>query len=572
MSSDLILLHAPSVYDFRQESILYGPVSDLVPSSPVFELYPIGLTSIAAYLERAGYRVRIVNLAVRMLKDKSFNVEAMIKRLNSPIFGIDLHWMVHSHGAIEVAKLVKKHHPEAKVLFGGLSSSYYYKELMEYPEIDYVLRGDSTEEPLRQLMDCIKKGAELETVPNLVWRDSQGRIRENAFSHVPADLSDVMVDYYPNMVRSVIRYRDLASSTPFKDWLRYPITAVLTCRGCKENCVICGGSAAAFRNYLNRPQVVYRSPESVVRDVKQIGHLTRAPIFILGDLCQSGENYAYELLHLLQREKVKNQLIFELFSPVSKEILRQMSLASANFCLEISPESHDPEVRKAAGRHYSSESLEQTLGDALDVGCGRLDVFFMIGLPKQTPESVMDTIDYCDFLLEKFQSDKRLSLFIAPLSPFLDPGSLGFEQPQRCGYHILFQTLNEHRQALLAPSWKYSLNYETEWMTRDQIAETAYEAILRLNRVKAKHGVISKQMAKISEQRITAASEMMHRIDNILAEEDYQEKLTLLKPEIDRINMFPVSEKIQLELPVGLGRIKLLRALWSWVTGQWGTL
>ena len=569
MSSDLILLHAPSVYDFRQETILYGPVSDLVPPSPVFELYPIGFTSIAVYLERAGYQVRIVNLAVRMLKDKNFDAEAMIKHLNSPVFGIDLHWMVHCHGAIEVAKLVKKHHPEAKVIFGGLSSSYYYKELMEYPEIDYVLRGDSTEEPLRQLMECRKKGVEPETVPNLVWRDSQGRMCENSFSHVPANLDNVMVDYYPNMVRSVIRHRDLTSSTPFKDWLRYPITAVLTCRGCNENCVICGGSAAAFQNCFNRPRIVSRSPESVVRDVRQIGHLTRGPIFILGNLYHSGDDYADELLRLLQKERVKNQLIFELFSPVSKEVLHQMSLASANFCLEISPESHDAEVRKATGRNYSSESLEQTLGDALDVGCGRLDVFFLIGLPKQTKESVMDTIDYCDFLLTKFKSDKRLSLFIAPLSPFLDPGSLGFGQPQRYGYSVLFRTLNEHRQALLSPSWKYSLNYETEWMTRHQIAETTYEAILRLNRVKAKHGVISKQMAEISEHRIKAASEMMHRIDNVLSEEDYQEKLTRLKTEIDRINMFPVSEKIQLELPVGLVKFRLLRALWAWVTGQW---
>ena len=194
-----------------------------------------------------------------------------------------------------------------------------------------------------------------------------------------------------------------------------------------------------------------------------------------------------------------------------------MSLASPNFCLEISPESHDPEVRKAAGRNYSAEALEQTLGDALDVGCGRLDIFFMIGLPQQTRQSVMDTIDYCDYLLQKFRGDKRLSLFIAPLSPFLDPGSLGFEQPERYGYRILFRTLKEHRQALLAPSWQYSLNYETEWLTRQQIAETAYEAIRRLNRVKAKHGVISKEMAAISEQRIEAASEMMHRIDGILA-------------------------------------------------------
>ena len=147
MSTDLILLHAPSVYDFRNKTILYGPVSDLIPPSPVFEMYPIGLTSIAEYLERAGYRVRIVNLAVRMLRDKKFDAEAFIKRLKAPIFGIDLHWMLHCHGAIEVAKIVKKWHPESKVIFGGFSSSYFYKELLQYPEVDYVLRGDSTEEP-----------------------------------------------------------------------------------------------------------------------------------------------------------------------------------------------------------------------------------------------------------------------------------------------------------------------------------------------------------------------------------------------------------------------------------------
>ena len=75
MSTDLILLHAPSVYDFRKKTILYGPVSDLIPPSYVFEMYPIGLTSIAEYLERFGYRVRIVNLAVRMLRDRKFDAE-----------------------------------------------------------------------------------------------------------------------------------------------------------------------------------------------------------------------------------------------------------------------------------------------------------------------------------------------------------------------------------------------------------------------------------------------------------------------------------------------------------------
>ncbi len=568
MPTDLILFHAPSVYDFRKKTILYGPVSDLIPPSYVFEMYPIGLTSIAEYLGRAGYEVRIVNLAVRMLRDKRFNVEQFIKRLEAPIFGIDLHWMVHCHGSIEIARIIKKYHPEAKLIFGGFSSSYFYKELLEYPEIDYVLRGDSTEEPFRQLMDCIiwHKG-ELGGIPNLAWKDNQGKIQENPLTHVPTDLSNIMLDHYGNVVRSVIRYRDLISYTPVKDWTRYPITAVLTCRGCTENCVICGGSAAAFRNCYNRSQPVYRSPEMVARDVSQISRFSNGPIFILGDLRQPGEGYASQVFSLLQKNRVKNQFIFELFYPASKDFLRQMSLACPNFSLEISPESHDPEIRMVIGRPYSIQDLEQTLGDALDVGCRRLDVFFMIGLPRQTPQSAIDTTDYCGHVFERFRGDKRLAMFTSPLAPFLDPGSLGFEQPERYGYRVLFRRLEDHRQALASPSWKYSMNYETDWMTRQQIVDTSYQAILRLNQLRVKYGTAPERLTRISEQRLRAAWEMAHRLDDLLARNNYQE-IDHLKPEVDKINAFPVAEKIQLEVPPPFIKLKPFRALWHLLTSR----
>lgn len=74
MRYDLVLLHAPSVYDFRKNSLLAGPISDVVPSSPVFEMYPIGLTSIGDYLERYGLKVKIINIANRMLMDQSFDL------------------------------------------------------------------------------------------------------------------------------------------------------------------------------------------------------------------------------------------------------------------------------------------------------------------------------------------------------------------------------------------------------------------------------------------------------------------------------------------------------------------
>jgi B12-binding domain/radical SAM domain protein len=563
---DLVLLHPPSVYDFREKAILYGPVADLIPSSSMFEMYPIGFTSIAEYLEAAGYRVRIANLAVRMLQDRKFDVEAFIRRLEAPLFGIDLHWLVSSHGAIEIAKIVKKYHPQSKVIFGGFSSTYFYKELMNYPEIDYVMRGDTTEEPLRQLMAYLKDKRQPEGVPNLVWRDEAGRVRENPFSYVPADLSPVMVSHFESTVRSVIRYRDLASYAPFQGWTNYPITAVITCKGCTENCLICGGSAAAFKRFYRRDKAAFRPPEAVAQDIKQIERFSTGPIFILGDLRQPGEEYAEEVLQRLEKLKVKNQLILELFNPAPTELIKRMGRACPNFCLEISPESHDPKVRKASGRNYSNEDLERTLADALDAGCSRLDVFFMIGLPWQTPKSVMDTTSYCEHLFRSLKGDKRFSPFIAPISPFLDPGSLAFEQPERHGYIVLFKTLEEHRQALVAPSWKYSLNYETRWLGRQQILDSAYEAILRLNRLRAKYNTISLEMADIGEQRIKAAWEMANRIDGILSRGELKE-LPLLKQQIDEINAFPIVERKQLELP-GPARLKFLSSFWRWLTGK----
>lgn len=563
--TDLVLLHPPSVYDFRQKTILFGPTSDLIPSSPIFELYPIGFTSIAEYLERAGYRVRIVNLAVRMLRDPKFDAEKLVKSLKAPVFGIDLHWLLHSHGAIEISRMVKRHHPEAKLILGGLSASYYHRELFNYPEIDYVLRGDSTEEPLRQLMDCIIGNREPAAVPNLSWRDNGGEVHQNPMSHVPDELGDVLVNHYDNTVRSVVRYRDLSNYLPYKRWLRYPITAVLTCRGCTHNCLICGGSAAAFRQCYNRERPAFRTPEAVVHDVKRIGRFSNGPIFILGDILQAGEDYAYQVLELLSRERAKNQLILELFGPAPPELLKKMGKACPGFCLEISPESHDPEIRKACGRDYSTDALEATVESALEAGCSRMDIFFMFGLPRQTPQSVMDTVDYCGHLMDKFR-DKRVFTFTAPLAPFLDPGSLAFENPERYGYRLLMRSLEEHRHALEAPSWKYHLNYETEWMSREQLVASAYSAELALNSLKARYGIISKGMAEETEKRLYTAREMLDRIDEIV-DSGREEQLAQIKDTVDLVNMSRAGGSRELELPMTPIKIRVPSTIWSLIRG-----
>jgi B12-binding domain/radical SAM domain protein len=553
--TDLILLHPPHVYDFRKIPQLYGPVSDLVLSTPIFEMYPVGLSSITEYLERAGYRVRLVNLAYRMLRDTNFDAEAFIAKLEAPIFGIDLHWMVHAHGAVEIAKLVKRYHPEAKVVIGGYSASCFYKELIQYPAVDFVVRGDSAEEPMKQLMGALQTG-DYASVPNLVWKDGVRAVHENPMTYCPTSLSDVMVNHYGVMIKQVLRYRDLMSVVPFKGWLKYPVTAVFTCRGCSYGCVFCGGSREGQRLMSGREKVAFRTPEEIFRDIHNVARFSRAPILIVGDIRQQGEQKAHHLLRLLTERPVKNTLMFELFNPAPRDFIAEMGRAAPGFSLDISPQTHDEEVRRLSlGRAYSNAELEDSIGAALDAGASRVEVFFMIGLPKQTRESVMGTVDYCEYLLKKFGGNKRLFLFIGHQAPFLAPASPAFNQPEKYGYHLKFKTLEEHRQALALPSWRYSLNYETDWLKHDEITDVTYEAIERLTKLKAKYGQLDQRLADKQIERIERAKALEKKIDEAMASA-HPEDVCLLKAEMDEINGFQAAERLELEIPVGLVRLR----------------
>ena len=567
-NTDLVLLHAPSVYDFRQRSILYGPVSDLVPSTPVFEMYPIGFTTIAEYLERNGFRVRIVNLAVRMLNGERFDAEKLIRKLNPAVFGIDLHWMPHAHGAVEIARLCKQYHPDTPVMFGGFSSSYFHEELVARPEVDYVVRGDSTEVPVLQLMQHLagRPGAPaLAEIPNLTWQDADGTIRANEVTYSPDNLDHVLIDY-SYVVKAVARYRDLASFVPFKGWLGYPITAALSVRGCSHNCRTCGGSAATFAALHKRRKPAFRAPEDLAQDIRNISRFSKGPVFILGDIRQAGQDYADRFLRAIHG--YQGPVILELFGDADKDFIRRVADAMPNWTLEISLESHSDEVRSAFGRPYKNADIENTMRYALEAGVKRLDVFFMIGLPKQDYQSVMDTVDYCEYLMRDLDvvpqgSERRLIPFISPLAPFLDPGSPVFESPERYGYRFFARSLEEHRQALVQPSWKYVLNYETRWLNRDEIVDSTYEAGMRLNRLKARYGLVEKEQAERTEARILKARRLIAQIDDIMSVQDEERRgrlLRAIKPQVDDANLSTVCDKTELNVPLKGLKLNLPRA------------
>lgn len=549
---DLILLHPPSIFNFRELPIFYGPISDVIPSSSLFENYPIGFITLSEHLNRNGISVRVVNLALKMLRDRSFDPEAFVARLDPVAFGIDLHWLPHVDGSLTLAELVKKHHPGTPVIFGGLSATYYHREIMaDYPFVDFILCGDSTEEPLRLLMEAIKNGGDFATVPNLVWRDGRGGVVDNGISYRPPNLDHVHFDY-SHPLKMTVKYHDPSGYLPFRNWLSNPVMAVFSCRGCLHDCVSCGGSASAFHRLCGRDRPAFRSPELLAKDIRAIAACTGAPVMVVGDLLQAGRDYAERFLRAMKRYRIENEIAIEFFHPPPAEFVRLVSDSLINFNVEISPESHDPRVRRAFGKNYGNAELEASVAALIDSTCRRLDLFFMVGLPYQDYRSVMDTVEYGGELLRRFGENGTLLPMIAPLAPFVDPGCRLFEEAERFGYRLFARTLREHRQAILMPTWKQRLNYETSWMSRDEIVRATYDGALRLIELKAAHGLLDGEEADEIRAHIRMAVALEWRIENADVIDGS------LREEIFRLNrMDLLCQKHELQWPVKGLKLKL---------------
>ena len=298
---------------------------------------------------------------------------------------------------------------------------------------------------------------------------------------MPTDLDYVDVPAYRYLLRSMFKYRSLRNLVPHLEWLHYPITLLLSARGCTENCAVCGGSRSAYRAHLRA-----RAAGVSVAGEAGGGRRDDRHVFASADLhgprSAHGRIAGRRALPVLleahaagQRDGVRALLSGE------RRLLRCVARSVPTWSIEITLESPDEALRQRNGKFpWPNAIVEDTIERALAHGCHKLDIFFMTGLPGQRYEDALKIADYCEHLLDRFGSSGRLHPFVAPLGPFLDPGSRAFEEPG-FGYTSFCRTLEEHRQAFLHDGWHKILSYETNGMTRDEIVRATYDVAERLN-------------------------------------------------------------------------------------------
>jgi clorobiocin/coumermycin A biosynthesis protein CloN6/CouN6 len=507
LEADLFLLHAPSVFDFRERDDMlfaYLSDSDSVNVTSIYEMYPIGWFSIKQRLADHGFDTKIVNVASLMLMHPDLDVRKLLGRLEAPIFGFDLHWMTQCHGAIELAALLKDVHPDALTIFGGISATYYARQLIRYPSVDVVVQGYDTLEPVTELVKQVRKGRrDFASVPNLLYK-VDGNVRATGFTHKPASgYNDVPNDWS--------YYRETADAGPSASKL----IMTLPNTGCAHDCGWCGGSRYAYRNIMGvRKTLIQKDHDLIIEELRTMKETAkRTSIYALQ--CYSENKVRMHRYLDAVKEVGYNSVSFEQFNLTPPDTLQRMG-DSTNAYIMLSPESHDPKISAAAGRGtYTMAEMEAWIPRALDAGVKGIMIWFFIGMPYQDRESVLDTVAYSERLIRKFGGWNALPL-ICPMVPFLDPGCRFFEEPEKHGYRIFHRTLEEHRQAMVEPLWHRRLNYETRWLSRRQLQDVSYEAIARLVEIKGEYGVLPTRFCQAIIDTIGETRQLLGEMERAL--------------------------------------------------------
>jgi clorobiocin biosynthesis protein CloN6 len=508
LEADLFLLHAPSVYDFRERDDMlfaYLSDSDSVNVTSIYEMYPIGWFSIKQRLADHGFDTKIVNVASLMLQYPDLDVRRLLRGLEAPIFGFDLHWMTQCNGAIELAAVLKQEHPDALTIFGGISATYYAKQLITYPSVDVVVQGYDTLDPVTELVAKVVRGGsrDFSSIPNLLYK-TDGDVQSSGFTHKPAA-------NYNNVRNDWSYYRDAPSPSP----LTSKLIMTLPNTGCAHDCGWCGGSKFAYRNIMEvRKTLIQKDHDLVVEELRTMGEAAKRTSIYALQCYSEGKGRMHAYLDAV-KEVGYNSVSFEQFNLTPPDTLKKMG-ESTDAYIMLSPESHDPKISAAAGRGtYTMAQMEEWIPRALDAGVKGVMVWFFIGMPYQDRQSVMDTVAYSERLIRKFGGWKALPL-ICPMVPFLDPGCRFFEEPEQHGYRIFHKTLEEHRQAMVEPLWHRRLNYETRWLDRRQLQDVSYEAIARLVEIKGEYGVLPSEFCQAILTTIDETQQLLGEMEKAL--------------------------------------------------------
>ena len=509
---DLILIHPPNILNVQDPGSVYNAYlssANDIAVTDSYEMYPVGLMAIKNYLSAKGMKVKVINLASLLVSEDKVDLYSLLNKQNAVAYGIDLHWQVHLKGALSLVNLIKQLHPKSKVILGGFTSSVYASELAAKKNIDFIVKGFYTLSILNRLLKCLKdKNYAFRRIEGLVWKNDRNEVIVNKAYRSPEKIYHYDVDW-SKYIDNFNRMNTFESA--------YVI--MIPSFGCRRSCIWCGGSSYFYRKYLScNNHLIFRSKASIFRELDSLKHAQKpVNVYSVGHWHER-DDYFLPILKKMRSSRV-GRVNFELWDLMPlKKVKKVVEYVSPIFV--CTPESNDPIVGKACGRgNYSMEELEKWIDMVVSLGGTEIQLWFMIGLPKQTKDSIKRNIEYCKKILTQY-GDRGVTAVVSPMVT-LDPGSIIADNPDKYGFTLYGKSLSEIERLFSAPYWKYRLNYETKWLSREDIFQLSLNAVMEITKKKNELGLIPDSVVKKVEFEVNASRILAKQIDDDIKVKGY---------------------------------------------------
>lgn len=359
-------------------------------------LAPMGLLSMAAYIEQRGCTASVVSTRLPAALGGAAEVLARVRSFRPGIVG----FTATTSGfldACRIAGAIKAEAPDIRTVFGGVHVSALRERLLaDYPVIDVLVTGEG-EQALAELAG----GRPLAEIQGILYRGAGG-IRATEPRTQLCTLDDLPFPAYSALEGFPQKYE-----APLFNYPKAPTATIISSRGCPYQCTYCDRSVFGRSFRYNSAPYLYEHMRFLRKDFG-VRH-----VFFYDDLFTFQRARIEELCGLLRERPLGMTFNCAVrVGHIDDELLRALKSAGC-WMVSLGIESGD---RELLARHKSNIDPGEMKKGVRQVQASGIRVkgLFMMGLPGETEQTIRRT---SDFIAELGLDDMNMTKF----TPF--PGS-----------------------------------------------------------------------------------------------------------------------------------------------------
>lgn len=329
---------------------------------------PLGLEYIAAVLRPYAKRIDLVNFR----HERTPSTQPFL-RPETDLVCYSINWRLDLELIRDDIKALP---PGVMTILGGRTATENPRYWLEAcPNVDAVVCGDG-----EQAMAEIAQGRPWSEVAGLVYRGDDGQLVFNPpCANMP--LSD---DLMP--ARDLRRQPYYLTSKGISTGVKMDLA--VGSRGCPFKCKFC---SFAINPWGVKRSWTPRSPESIVREIKQID---ADLIIFVDDLFTHEPDRVAEICDLLIASKIRKHYIVNARLEIAKrpDVIRKMEQAGF-LALLIGVESTQDATLKSMGKGFTVEQVRQRF-EVLRKSKMLIDAYFIVGNIGETEEQMLSTASF----------------------------------------------------------------------------------------------------------------------------------------------------------------------------------